>query len=51
MMGRLCKGDVRKAEADEKWREKGADRETWKGVTAGAMQQHKGTTRTNTFYS
>lgn len=32
---------MRKAEADEKWREKGANREKLKGVTARVVQQHK----------
>ena len=30
--------NVRKAEGDDKLREKAADRETWKGITAGAVQ-------------
>ena len=31
------KRDVRKTEEDDKWREKAADREKWKGLTAGAV--------------
>ena len=33
------KRDVRKAEEEDKWREKAVDRERWKGITAGAVQQ------------
>ena len=34
------KRDARKAERNVEWRERGADREHWKGITAGAMQPH-----------
>ena len=35
-----------KVEEGDKWREKAADRETWKGLTAGTVQQPiKGATR------
>ena len=33
------KRDVKKAEKGDKWREKAADRETWKGITAGAVER------------
>ena len=32
--------DGRKAEEFDTWRDKAADREKWKGVTAGAVQQY-----------
>ena len=35
------KGDVRKGQKDDKWTEKAANREKWKGVTTGAVQQYK----------
>ena len=31
---------VRKTEEDDRWREKAADREKWKGITAGEVQQY-----------
>ena len=40
-MGGLHKGDVRKAKEDDEEREKAADREKWKRITAGAVQQYK----------
>ena len=39
-MGGLHKEDVRKTEEDDKCREKAADREKVKGITAEAVQQY-----------
>ena len=36
-MERLCKEGCKKAQEDDKWREKVADRERWKGRTAGVF--------------
>ena len=38
-MGRLRR--LRKLEEDDKWMEKAADREKWKGITSGVLQQYK----------
>ena len=34
------KREVRKAEEDDKWREKGTAREKWEGITARKVQHH-----------
>ena len=39
-LGRPLEGGARKAEEGDRWRERAADTEKWKRITAGAVQQY-----------